>query len=381
MRIVPVAVVFVLVIACSQTGDGGAPGPAGATGPQGPVGPTGPAGETGPTGPTGPPGATGPEGPAATVLVSYPLSGDGSAAAPVTIAVDLVTQAEADAAHATYYTKTECDSRFVTVDVAASFATLDAGGKLPESVLPPPRAVASTDACDASRAGVLRYDTVMRQFQGCDGTSWITFATGRTGQDPQSAATSCAAILSGGYSGGSGSYWLDPDGAGGTAPFQAWCDMVGDGGGWTLWASVTLGATPTTGLVTPSSNAFMDDVRFTALRAGAGVFRARGQSSGTTFFATVAEAAAGNCHDLASAAPEVGIGSYPLVYGHKETSGCDLQGSDRAFLGLNGGAVLNVGSDAGVTLWHLGALDGSTDFGSGGAPFQYPDTHVEMYLR
>jgi hypothetical protein len=49
-------------------------------------------------------------------------------------------------------------------------------------------------------------------------------------------ATSCLAYLNhSGYSSeGSGTYWIDPDGAGGAGEIEALCDMTSNGGGWTL---------------------------------------------------------------------------------------------------------------------------------------------------
>ena len=44
---------------------------------------------------------------------------------------------------------------------------------------------------------------------------------------------SCKAILDAGRSDGSGVYAIDPDGAGGNAEFDVYCEMDFDGGGWT----------------------------------------------------------------------------------------------------------------------------------------------------
>ncbi len=45
-------------------------------------------------------------------------------------------------------------------------------------------------------------------------------------------AKTCESIIRNNQSLGTGYYWIDPDGAGPLSKFQAYCDMVSDGGGW-----------------------------------------------------------------------------------------------------------------------------------------------------
>jgi hypothetical protein len=74
---------------------------------------------------------------------------------------------------------------------------------------------------------------------GCPGNGYCA-----GGAEPACAYPSCIARLLSQPKSTSGVYLVDPDGAGGAAPFRAFCEMVLDGGGWTLVLKVDgMGAT------------------------------------------------------------------------------------------------------------------------------------------
>ena len=93
-------------------------------------------------------------------------------------------------------------------------------------------AAAAPVACDADHSGYMYYDTTEAALLICDGVEFQGQAEAALGT-PGNPALSCNAILVGGGSTGTGLYHLDVDGAGPKPAFQAMCDMVTDGGGWT----------------------------------------------------------------------------------------------------------------------------------------------------
>jgi len=77
--------------------------------------------------------------------------------------------------------------------------------------------------------------TVYARFRGTSGASTcVSHRVSVTGTPLSSEGVSCASILSGGGSRGSGIYYVDPDGAGSLSAENHFCNMDYSGGGWTL---------------------------------------------------------------------------------------------------------------------------------------------------
>ncbi len=144
-------------------------------GPQGPVGPVGPQGQVGPQGPAGPVGPQGPQG-------AQGLPGP----AVSTVATCGAGSCSSDLCG---------PGLFITCSASPCSVTSDTG------------------PCQMSATG------------GHCGVCGVT------NPGPY---TSCAQILANHPGALSGVYTVDPDGAGGADPFQVYCDMTTNGGGWAV---------------------------------------------------------------------------------------------------------------------------------------------------
>lgn len=101
-------------------------------------------------------------------------------------------------------------------------------------MLIPRMSTAERNLIQNAAEGLLVYDTDIHKFVYFDGTFWVSFLAQNTGASQGAPCLNCKEILDNQFSTGNGLYWIDPDGYGGNAPFQCYCDMDFDGGGWTL---------------------------------------------------------------------------------------------------------------------------------------------------
>jgi len=93
--------------------------------------------------------------------------------------------------------------------------------------------------CSAKTVGMVWYDTGNNTLQVCNGTSYKVFAFAAALGGKGNPGKSCKHILDSEGKVPSGKYWIDPDGAGGTAPREVAGDMTTEGGGWTPWMHIT----------------------------------------------------------------------------------------------------------------------------------------------
>ncbi len=136
-----------------------------------------------------------------------------------------------------------------------------------------------------------------------------------------------------------GIYKIDPDGNGGTEPFEVYCDMTHEGGGWTLYAYHADGIAnvQTQELVKPTEYAVMTSSHWLAVRDNMTTGMMFLDEQGRISTISASKLKNGNCisiqqvSDLSDLANNVVSSIW-----HNENSGCSASGRDYSLIQLAG---------------------------------------------
>ncbi len=122
--------------------------------------------------------------------------------------------------------------------------TIDASAKMEvktsakKGLLIPRMTDAQRNAIESPAEGLTIYNTTANQIQYFAAATWFQWSNTVTdyGETISNPGLSCKDIYdnNGATPGTDGTYFIDPDGAGGNAPYECYCDMTRNGGGWTL---------------------------------------------------------------------------------------------------------------------------------------------------
>ena len=148
------------------------------------------------------------------------------------------------------------------------------------------------------------------------------------------AGSSCVDILNADPLATNGVYTIDPDGVGGIDPFEAYCDMNFDGGGWTLVASVKDISRTNASSILLNSNATLNEASYQAIVGNAEIGVRFELPNTIDVLVATSDLSGHSCHNLS-----VNIhgeayrpGSNYLAWAHNENSGCDITGTDYSMI-------------------------------------------------
>jgi len=139
--------------------------------------------------------------------------------------------------------------------------------------------------CNAQTEGQLMYDPDTKTYFGCDGTAILPIGVSAKGETSATAVSGCHDEALKGLP--SGTYWVCP-----SAPFQAYCDLERDNGGWMRILEYKNSAySPTTaavGTITDSTITGFAKLSDTQINCGHGgskrVFKFEGSKTSDNFY-------------------------------------------------------------------------------------------------